>query len=179
MYKTLLFLLVFCLLGKLTSAQQVIFFHSEKNKVFTINIGTKLMLAYKGYNGNLEYCSQLVTEITDSTITLGSAFIAQGANNKMLNAYKVINLKDITAFRKRSLTMELSKTLLQAGLIVGSYFMYDYITKDMSNGAALLTTLGTGLAINLAISAAFRENTKYQMANGWQYRYVNAATDVK
>jgi hypothetical protein len=169
------FTLLLVIFSIVANAQQLLFINEAKNKVITVNVGSKLFLAYKGYNNQLEYYTNLVTNITDSTITLGVIpFNERKRLNNKVNRFKTIAIKDIVAFRKRSLSMEVTKSVLQVGVVVFSAIVLRrlYLKSNVGNGAAFLLSLGVGLGSNSAIKGIFRENAKFKLKEGWIVKYV-------
>ncbi len=156
----------------IAQAQQVVFKNIVTNKVVVIKPGAKVFLGYKGYNGMLEFASNTVTEITDSTITLGADMRQWFPNQKpkaSTNNYKIIYLKDITHFRKRSLGLDITKNLIQIGATIGAVFLLSdlYRNTNVSNTNAILISFGVGITLNLATKLVFPENAKNSMSNGW------------
>jgi hypothetical protein len=156
-------------------AQELAFINKTQNKIITIRLGNKLHLAYLGYNNQLEYCANIVSEITDSTITLGiRPFDTNKRLNHKINRYKVIKIADIVAFRKRKSGIEIAKNFAQIGAITASIFILRnlYAINNIGSGSALLFSLGTGLSINLAIKGLFPENAKHRIKDGWEIKYL-------
>ena len=156
----------------IAQAQQVVFKNIVTNKVVVVKPGTKMFIGYKGYNGMQEFASNTVTDITDSTITLGFDMGYWFPNQKSkasTNNYKIIHLKDITHFRKRSLGGDLTKNLLQIGAAVGTFFLLTDLYKSTSicSSNSFLISFVVGISLNLATKLVFPENAKNQMNNGW------------
>jgi len=171
MYK---FIFLFCGIFLVNSAhaQQVVFYNPKLNKTILIKSGSKVFLGYTGYNGNTEFASNTVTDITDSTITIGldmSYWLPNRKPSVFTNNFKVIRLKDITHFRKRSLAGEMIKNILQIGGAVGSVYLLSDLYRDerYSRSSAVLISLGAGLVLNAASKVIFPENAKYRVQDGW------------
>jgi len=168
------FTLFFVGLFFVSSAQQVHIIHAN-GSVIKINPGCRLMLAYKGYNGNLEYYSNIVTAITDSTIILGNKpFFMPIHPTQLLNNTKEIRYADIIAFRKRSAGGEISKSLLKTGAIIGSIIVLSNLNvrSNYTRLQAFGISFGVGLGINLALNLIFPENANKRVQEGWQFIYV-------
>jgi hypothetical protein len=171
MYK-LVFLFCSIIFLNVSEAQQVVFFNQKLNKTITVKPGAKVFLCYKGYNGNTEFASNTVTAITDSTITLGVDLSFWFPNRKpsaSINSYKIIALKDITHFRKRSLTGDLIKNVIQIGTAIGSVVLLSdlYRSSDAGRTGAVLISIGAGALLNLTAKIIFPENAKYRVQDGW------------
>lgn len=168
----LIFLLCSIIFLNVSEAQQVVFFNPKLNKTITVKPGAKVFLGYKGYNGNIEFASNTVTAITDSSITLGvnlGFWLPNKKPSASTNNYKTISLKDITHFRKRSFGGEMIKSAMQIGAAVGSVFLLSdlYRSSDASRTGAVLISIGAGSLLNLSAKIIFPENAKYRMQDGW------------
>lgn len=168
----LIFLLCSIIFLNVSEAQQVVFFNPKLNKTIIVKPGAKVFLCYNGYNGNKEFASNTVTAITDSTITLGVDLSFWFPNRKpsaSTNNYKVIALKDITHFRKRSITGDLIKNAVQLGSAIGSVLLLSdlYRSNDLNRTSAVLISVGAASILNLAVNKIYPENTKYKMQDGW------------
>jgi hypothetical protein len=171
MYK-LIFLFCCIFLFNDLFSQQVVFSNHKLNKTIVVKPGCKVFLGYKGYNGMQEFASNTVTDITDSTITLGvdlSFWFPNKKPNSSTNQYKIIRLSDITHFRKRSMGGELLKNAMQIGAALGSIYLLSdlYINSSTSRSNAILISAGVGVALNFTVKMIFPENAKYRMKDGW------------
>jgi hypothetical protein len=170
-------LTVILLLGLTISglSQELWFTNTAKNKVIKASIGTTLYITYNGYNGQHEYATQIITDITDSTVTLGvnpqNGFLKKSYSARA-NQHKVIYLKDITAFRKRGLGGIVLQSAVKISVAVGSVFLLNsvYTSNNISTGNALLISAGTGIAAGAITKLIFPENAKNKMADGWNVR---------
>ena len=173
MYKFIATFLL-CFSFSYSFSQELWFTNAAKNKVIKARVGNMVYVTYKGYNGQHEFATQILSEITDSTITLGlgpgNVFGAGKKYTAAANAYKVINIKDITAFRKRSVGGVSLNALISAGSVVGSVFLLDDLirTNNISTGNALLISLGAGLVVRYGTMLLFPVNAKYKMSDGWK-----------
>jgi hypothetical protein len=171
MYK-LIFLFCCIFLFNDLFSQQVVFTNHKLNKTIVVKPGCKVSLGYKGYNGMQEFASNTVTDITDSTITLGldlSFWFPNKKPNSSTNHYKIIRLSDITHFRKRSMGGELLKNAMQIGAAVGSIYLLSdlYRNSSISRTNAILVSVGVGVVLNLTVKIMFPENAKHRMKDGW------------
>jgi hypothetical protein len=153
-------------------SQQVVFSNHKSNKIIVVKPGCKVALGYYGYNGMQEFTSNTVTDITDSTITLGldlSFWFPNKKPNTSTNNYKIIRLSDITHFRKRSMGGELLKNAMQIGAAVGSIYLLSdlYRNSSISRSNAILVSIGVGLVLNLTVKIMFPENAKHRIQDGW------------
>lgn len=179
MYRYLVF--CFLLLCTVTSSgqRQLLFFQEFSGKSVTIQQGHKATLLYKGYNGQMEVFSEMVTEITDSTVTLGADLSKVSKRFKpgrmKRNTFKVIRIQDITGFRKMGLGRQLLKTTVRVGEVIGTAYFLGYIyASDLSAGTAFLISMGTGFTIIGVNSVLFPENIKHYMQDGWQVKSIPA-----
>lgn len=171
--------LFFCFLFFNGFSQELWLTHTAKNKIIKARIGNMAYVTYKGYNGQHEFATQIISEITDSTITLGLApggvFGGGKKYTAAANAYKVINIKDITAFRKRSVGGVALTALVSVGSVVGSVFLLDDLirTNNISTGNALLISLGAGLVVRYGTMLIFPVNARYKISDGWKAHVVH------
>jgi hypothetical protein len=168
----LIFLFCFVFLFNDLFSQQVVFSNHKSNKIIVVKPGCKVSLGYFGYNGMQEFASNTVTDITDSTITLGldlSFWFPNKKPNTSTNNYKIIRLSDITHFRKRSMGGELLKNAMQIGAAVGSIYLLSdlYRNSSISRSNAILVSVGVGLVLNLTVKIMFPENAKHRIQDGW------------
>jgi hypothetical protein len=161
------------------SAQQLLFYHLQKQKTIAINPGNTLALSYIGYNGVKEYIKLTVTDITDSAIVLGLKperlpFVRNMKDGKHTNSYKIVNYNDIVAFRRISNGRKILKTALRVALIVGTYSVVYETTRnnDLGSGDIFLLSLGLGVAGNTAINLLLPDKVKHEIADGWKLQYV-------
>lgn len=178
MYKICSVLLL-CFCFQAAIGQQLIFTNSAKNKQVKAGIGNMLFVTYKGYNGQHEFATQLITDITDSTVTLGfnpENFTGNKKYNASANNFKVIYLKDITAFRKRSVSGVALNALISVGGVVGSVFLLNdlFNNNNISTGNAFLISFGAGLVLRFGTQLLFPVNAKYKMADGWSVKGLPA-----
>jgi hypothetical protein len=152
------------------------FINRARHKVVEVQVGQQLSLKYKGYLNQPEFCRQTVTDITDSTITLGvdPALLGKGyqqmtANNPKF-VYRKILIRDIIAFRRISVERALLKNALLVGNLIGSYYLLSdlYHNSHFSTPQTFLISFGTGILSVIVINLLLPENPKYQVENGWE-----------
>jgi predicted secreted protein len=161
------------------SAQHLLFYNIELQKSIRVLPGQTLAVSYVGYNGVVEYAKLTVTDITDSTVVLGVnpkklPLFNNMKDGKHINTYKVVSLKDIQAFRRITVKRQLLKTTMRAALIAGTYLLIVDVTQNgnMNAGEIFMLSLGVGIAGNVAINTLLPDKVKYQMADGWQVKYI-------
>ena len=175
-YLTLLF---FLLCGVSAFAQtQVVFTNVKLNKMITVSPGQTLVLLYKGYLGQTEMIKNMVTEISDSTITIAitpTSLNFWSNKNKVEQNYKCIRIKDIKGFRRISIGRLLFKNVLTLGAVIGTYAILNNINKGKPGnlGRDLLISLGIGIGIKTSVDLMFPENIKYLMEEGWQTTVIH------
>lgn len=173
MYKFILILL--CgILGNMLMAQELVFINTTTQQVITVKPGAKLFLAYKGYNHNVEFAANIVMDITDSTVILGSGNVFDGVvrkPNASLNSTKVIRLADITHFRKRSLGGQLARDFLRIGVTVGAILglrdLYQY--HNLTTLQTFGVSIGVGVLASYTVKWIFPENANNAISDGWTY----------
>ncbi len=165
-------LILLCCFSLAASAQRTLVFINEKeNKVIEVTEGQQLCVLYKGYLGQTEFAKDVVSEITDSTVTLG---IYKTRESKTGQSYKVIRIEDIVAFRRMTIGRQLLKSTVQIGSVVGLYILANqaYSSPDISNGGAFAISLGAGISTRVLINLLFPEKVKYHMQDGWRVSVV-------
>lgn len=160
-------------------AQQLLFINESLKQAISVKPGQTLALSYKGYNGNLEFAKQTVTDIDDSTITLGVnpehlSFLKRKNGTPLLNQYKVIRIADIQAFRRITVARGLLKSTLRVGMYLGSVVLLYDLSGSANVGPARLFFTSVGLALGSygLIELILPESTKYTMADGWTVHFA-------
>ncbi|MES2380111.1 MAG: hypothetical protein V4538_03660 [Bacteroidota bacterium] len=169
----LLFLLCFTVFG-LYAQKTIRFINTRSNEVIEASIGQTLSVQYLAYNNQLFHHKNVITDITDSSITLGNINEpqiewVQKLSGKYDASYRIILLKDIVSFRRITTGRTIAKSLLSTSILVATYvggidlFRYNKIgfweTLGISVGIGLTTTLITAFILP--------ENPKYKLADGW------------
>jgi hypothetical protein len=166
-------LLVCSFFGMPVFAQQkLVFTHAATQKTIELKVGHRAAILYTGYLGQVEFARETVTDITDSTITLGVDITKilpnskPGKNNKL--TYKTILIKDIKGFRRMTVGRQAAKSALSIAGIVGSFYLLQGVySSDISNFNAFAISLGVGLGLYGINNLIFPENIKYYMQEGW------------
>ncbi len=172
-----IFLLLSILFFLESRAQTNLYFiNRAKHKIIEVRVGQQLSIKYKGYLGQTEFVKQSVTDVNDSSVTLGidPEMFGKGFKTMMSNnpkyVYRKVMIKDIMAFRRMTAGRQLLKSGLMAGNIIGSYYLlYDlYRDNHFSIGVNFLISLGVGIGTSVIINAILPENPKYHLDDGWE-----------
>jgi hypothetical protein len=172
-----LFLLLFCSL--ICFGQKSLLFYNTKTlRTIELKVGHKATLLYKGYLNQTEVICHTVTDITDSTIVIGSDLSIilpeKRPGQKLGQVQKVIRISDITGFRRMTIGRQLAKAGVGVAGAVGSFYLLQYIYQsDISRGNAFLISLGTGFSLIGLNRILFPENIKYYFEDGWQVKVIN------
>lgn len=168
MFRVVIVLLVSLFADMALAQNQLVFVHKPTGQTIRIREGNKVALLYKGYNGQQEFVKELITQITDSTVTVGYA--KRFKPGKRPNSIcKTIYLKDITGFRKMSVGRLLAKSALSVGSIFGSYYLLRGLyTSNISSGYSIIASLGVGFAVIELNELIFPENIKHYIEDDWQ-----------
>lgn len=147
----------------------LVFVNEKENRIIEVTKGQQLCLLYKGYMGQTEFVKNVVSEISDSTITLGIEY-KSWREHKTGPIYKVIRISDIVAFRRTTISKQILKSTVQIGSVVGLYVLANqlYSSSEISNNNAFLLSIGAGIAVRTLINLIFPENVKYHMDEGWR-----------
>ncbi|MCU0441427.1 MAG: hypothetical protein MUE96_03440 [Bacteroidia bacterium] len=144
-----------------------------------LQVGQKATLLYKGYQGQIEVFNQLVTDINDSTITLGFDHGLSHKNQRQLGkklraAHKTIRIADIIGFRRITIGRQLAKSAVNIGLLVGSVLLLQsvYNTPNLNATADFFISMGIGFSVFGIQHIVLPENIKHYMADGWQVTVV-------
>jgi len=170
-----IFLLLSIFSTAINAQPNLYFINRSKHKVIEVIPGHQLSVKYNGYLGQPEFFKQTLSDITDSSITLGIDPEMFGASKKLLAnnprfMCRRIMLRDIVAFRRITLGRQLLKSTLMTANIVGTYFLLTdlYRNNRFSNLQTFLISLGVGIGTSYIINIAFPENPKYRLEDGWE-----------
>ncbi len=137
-----------------------------------MKVGHRAAILYTGYRGQTEFARETVTEITDSTITLGVDVnrifpnSKPGKNNRF--TYKTIAVKDIKGFRRMTVGRQVAKTSFNIAGVVGSFYLLRGVySSDISNFSSFAISLGVGMGLYGINNLIFPENIKHYMQEGW------------
>lgn len=159
--------------------KRLLFYNTQTLKTVELKEGHRASILYKGYNNQIEFMTDAVTQITDSTITLGLDMTSFLPNRKpgqtISSKHKIIRIEDIIGFRRMTLGRQWAKIGVNIAGIVGSFYLLHgvYNNSSISNGGAFLISLGTGFAILGVGQLLFPENIKYYFKDGWQVNVLS------
>lgn len=159
--------------------KRLLFYNTQKLKTIELKEGHRASILYKGYNNQIELATQTVTQITDSTITLGMDMSSYFPNRKpgqsLRMTYKIIRIEDIIGFRRMTLGRQWAKVGVGVAGIVGSfYFLHGiYNNPSIGNGSAFFISLGTGFGLLALNQLLFPENIKHYFKDGWEVKVLS------
>lgn len=175
MSKRIFVLIAYMICVNFVFAQNLYFVNPTKHKIIEIKVGQQLSIKHNGYLGQNEFVKQTITDITDSSITLGIDPEIFGPLKKIVEnnpkyVYRKILIKDITAFRRITTSRQLLKSALILGNIAGTYILLSNLYKNNSYTITqtFLISAGVGVGTTILINALLPENPKYKMADGWE-----------
>lgn len=169
----LLSLLCFTAIG-LYAQKTVRFINTRSHEVIEASIGQTLSVQYLAYNNQLFHFKNVITDITDSSITLGvindtQVEWVQKLSGKYDAPYRIILLKDIVSFRRITAGRIIAKSLLSTSILVATYV--GCIDLFRYNKISFWETLGISIGIGVTTTAitafVLPENPKYKLADGW------------
>ena len=172
--KSLLVLAIILLTCLDLKAQELVFIQTKTGKTIKAKIGDQLAVTYLGYRNQVEYYSQDIFAITDSSVFLGTdtRFLHPGLKEKFEKngpTYKEILLKDLIKFRRISIGRKLLKQTLKLGTAVGTFYLISDMIENnnLKRGQQFLISLGIGIGVTYLVNLALPENPKYEVNNGW------------
>lgn len=148
----------------LKAQRQILVFHNDSARQSVQLVeGGMLMVQYNGYLGQNELTTNTILELNDSLLVLGKPrLLVKPIETRM------INLNDITGFRKISLGSQLLKFSLSTGATLGAYYAFSD-NKDLNSTEKLLYSTAAGLATHFTIKLAFPgKKVKYKLKDGWK-----------
>ena len=160
--------------------KKLVFTHAQTHKTIELNVGNRAAFTYKGYMQQHEFIKEIITNITDSTVTLGFTYYPSlppsitkpGKHPKLV--YKVVRIADITGFRKMGVGRLLAKSAVSIGSIIGSYYLLRGIyNSNIGAGSSIALSMGVGIGIYGLNEMLFPENIKYYLEDGWQVSVAN------
>lgn len=159
--------ILFFLLFLNVNAQYILKFKNEKlNKSFEVKNGQECILAYQGYLNQTEIRKGIVTEITDTAI-----FIMNLTGLNKGEFY--IKYENLMGIKRRKVGTVLLKSLVQTGVVVGSFFALRAIVKnDLTNWEAFGLSLGVGAATGIGMKLLFPDKIKHQLNSDWTISLV-------
>lgn len=178
MNKGLVLFLLLSVSASCFAQKRLLFYNTQTLKTIELKEGHKASILYKGYNGQIEFVSHIVSEITDSTITIGTDMSSLFPNRKpgsfIRSTHKVIRIEDIIGFRRMTLGRQWAKAGVSVAGIVGSFYLLHgvYNNASISNAGAFFISLGTGFALLGVNQLLFPENIKYYFKDGWEVKVL-------
>jgi len=161
-YLLLTFVLTF---STLVFAQKVFIFENKAQNIeVEVEESDLLKLEYKGYLGQLSLYQSKVVDFNDSTIVFESINAESQAEKHF-----TVKTTDIVGFRKISKFGQLLKPLVNLGVTIGSYFIFDSSDK-FNDTEKIVYSAGAGIAVNFLMEYLFKENIEFRIADGWEMR---------
>jgi hypothetical protein len=175
MKKNLLSVIIILLFSCQVFAQKsLIFLNTNTNETIEVSVGQTLSIKFKGYNNQLFYVKNIVTEINDSNIVLGNEAVeppvwAQKLSKKFEPNYRVVDIKDIVAFRRITAGRTLGKSLLTSSIMLGTFFGTIDLFRNTQLGTwqTVFLSIGIGMATSVVNAFVLPENPKNLMKKGW------------
>jgi hypothetical protein len=141
--KIYLIILAQCCISSLIYAQQkLVFSFPTTGQTVEFTEGNKISILYKGYLGQVEYASDIIRDLNDTTLTL---MMRTGLGKPKM---RIIRIADIIAFRRISLGRQLAKLGVSIAGIASSYYLVRYIYRSSLHPAAQFgLSLSSGIAV--------------------------------
>lgn len=174
MKQTFLFILLFSILNSLLAQKTLLFLNKNNNKAIEVEVGNTLSIQYVGYNNQIYFTKNVVTEINDTSIVLGHyggelPLWIQKLSKNYESGFKIVQIKDIVSFRKISNTRLLGKSLLSTTItvsaFVGTYNLFR--NGNLSPLSSILISLGIGFGTTLFNSYVLPDNPLNKINNDW------------
>ncbi|MFY7734329.1 MAG: hypothetical protein ACOVSR_12660 [Bacteroidia bacterium] len=175
MKKTLLnviIILLFC--SQIFAQKSLIFLNTKTNETIEVSVGQTLSIKFKGYNNQLFYVKNIVTEINDSNIVLGHEtdeppVWAQKLSKKFEPNYRVVDIKDIVAFRRITAGRTLGKSFLSSTIVLGTFFgtINLFRNTQLETWQTVFLSLGIGMATSVINAFVLPENPKNKISDNW------------
>jgi hypothetical protein len=170
----LLLLLSISILANLYSQKTLVFLNTKTNKIIEVEEGQTLSINFKGYNNQIFHFKNTVTTINDSIVVLGEITDelptwAQKLNKKYEPNYRIVNIKDIVSFRKISIGKSLGKSLINTGVLIGTFiFSVDLVKyNNLSVWQTILLSFGIGAGTSVINSFVLPENPNNKVEGTW------------
>jgi hypothetical protein len=161
--RVLLIFFLFCMQVHVYSQFVLRFYNESMDKAVYLEQGDHAKFEYMGYLDQIEVAEGYILELNDSLLVLGEPFLGR------VNGRKTIAIHDIVGFRKFTLFRDISKNVVQVGMIFGSYFLLKEIYRN--NSFTLLEdlgiSLGVGLSLSFLIKLIYPDKIKYRLHDGW------------
>jgi hypothetical protein len=175
MKKTLLnVIIIFLFCSQIFAQKSLIFLNTKTNETIEVSVGQTLSIKFKGYNNQLFYVKNIVTEISDSNIVLGHEadeppVWAQKLSKKFEPNYRVVDIKDIVAFRRITAGRTLRKSFLSSTIMLGTFFgtIDLFRNTQLETWQTVLLSLGIGMATSVVNAFVLPENPKNKISDNW------------
>ena len=175
MKKNLLSFIIILLFSCQVFAQKsLIFLNTKTNETLEVSVGQTLSIKFKGYNNQIFYVKNIVTEINDSNIVLGHEaeeppVWTQKLSKKFEPNYRVVDIKDIVAFRRITAGRTLGKSLLSSTIMLGTFFgtIDLFRNTQLETWQTVLLSLGIGTATSVVNAFVLPENPKNKISDNW------------
>jgi len=169
--KAILFCLLLsgCVHVNVHSQFAIRFFNEAKEKAVFLTRGDHVKFEYKGYLEQIEFAEGYLIEINDSLLVLGDPSFGKVKDRK------TIAIHDLQGFRKFTIFRDVSKSLLQVGIVFGSYFLLKEIYRNNSFTPLedLGISFGVGLSLAFLIKLIYPENIKNRIGEGWSLSLID------
>lgn len=175
MKKTLLsviIILLFCC--QIFAQKSLIFLNTKTNETIEVSVGQTLSIKFKGYNNQIFYVKNIVTEISDSNIVLGHEtdeppVWAQKLSKKFEPNYRVVDIKDIVAFKRITAGRTLGKSFLSSTIMLGTFFgtIDLFRNTQLETWQTVFLSLGIGMATSVINAFVLPENPKNKISDNW------------
>lgn len=158
----------------LFSQNSLLFINTQTNKMIEVTLGQTLSIQYKGYNNQIYHYKNIVTEINDSNIVLGSPskelpVWAQKLSKKFEPNYRTIHTKDIISFRRITAGRTLGKSLISSTLAIGTALVSYNLFRDAGTTPFYSILISFGLSFGMTTVNAFilPENPENKISDNW------------
>lgn len=168
---------IICILTFYASAfsqNSLLFLNTNTNQTIEVTVGQTLSVQYKGYNNQIYYYKNVVTEINDSSIMLGYPsnelpVWAQKLSKKFEPNYRTINTKDIVSFRRITAGRTLGKSLIASSISIGTYITSFNLLRNsgLTELEYIFISMGIGIVTTGLNSFILPENPKYKISENW------------
>ena len=168
------FLLILFFTNQIFAQKSLLFLNTKISQTIEVTEGQTLSIQYRGYNNQLYHYKNTVTEINDSSIVLGNianepAAWIQKLSKKFEPNYRIVEIKDIVAFRRITAGRTMGKSLVSSSItlitIFGTYYLFS--NSNMNYGTSILVSFGIGIVSSTLNAFILPENPVYKLKNDW------------
>ncbi len=165
---------IIAIYGNIFSQNSLLFLNTKTNTTIEVTLGQTLSIQYKGYNNEIYYYKNTVTEINDSNIVLGYPsnelpVWAQKLSKKFEPNYRTINTKDIISFRRITAGRTLGKSLITTSISLGTYITSFNLLRNsgLTELEYIFISIGLGVVTTSLNAFILPENPKYKISDNW------------